>query len=189
MFLRSGMTSTGVQIISKPNEKFLPCFTIRPLASYKVRGPHFTSKTYAENSFTLEEIFQNETLKELLNSSFYNIQKHRTIFYGNIFVLCYSVATSIYDNIILKLKKLNCDTDLYIYSKGNEFWFSMPELPLFLKSVQLDSQNKDGVISATALINEIQTKSINKPHSPCKTYTMTEDIGKILFILLFLCLL
>jgi len=74
------MTTTGFQIVSKvDNEKNLPCFTIRPIPSFKTRGLHYTSEAYDKNSFTLHDIFHNETLILLRNTSLFQVKKQRSM--------------------------------------------------------------------------------------------------------------
>jgi hypothetical protein len=177
------MTTTGVQTVPhKEAMKNLPCFTIRPLPSFKTNRFHFTIKDYVENSFTLEDIFENGNLKDMRKKSL-SIEEHRSINYGRIFVLCFNDPKSAFDNTDIILKNLSYDIDVYIYSKGSEFWFTILEPPEWLNPVRVNTQNNDGIISATVTFSEIQTKALNMPHKPCRTYTLTEVVGEQMIFL------
>ena len=41
-----------------------------------------------------------------------------------------------YENVFVTLKKHDWDTSLYIFSKGDEFWFSMVEPPPLLEAIR-----------------------------------------------------
>ncbi len=42
---------------------------------------------------------------------------------------------------------------------------------------RLDTQNSDGMISATVWFTEVQSTSINKKQSPCKEYSRSAEYG------------
>ena len=44
---------------------------------------------------------------------------------------------------------------------------------------RLDTQNSDGIISATVLFSEVQSRSINKKQSPCKAYSDSSEYGEL----------
>ena len=77
----------------------------------------------------------------------------------------------------LNFKRNIGDAEIFIYPRGYEFWFNMPELPGYLNPVKIDSKNDDGVISATIYLNELVNKYRNKEGSPCTTYADTEEDG------------
>ncbi len=41
-----------------------------------------------------------------------------------------------FETVFVTLKKYDWDTNLYIFSKGDEFWFSMVELPTLLDAIR-----------------------------------------------------
>lgn len=77
----------------------------------------------------MEDIFRNDSLMELRNKSLYEIKEVRTIIFGLLFFICPLTKYQLNDGPILKLKTNVGDTEIYFYSKGDEFWFNMIDLP------------------------------------------------------------
>ena len=53
------------------------------------KGFFFTPETYREKTFNIEDVFDNETLVELRNSSLYHVTETNSLFYGRCFTICY----------------------------------------------------------------------------------------------------
>ncbi len=96
-------------------------------------GTPYTSEVYNKSVSYLEDIFTSETLKDLRNGSLYSMKEIRTSTYGLLFSFCYLEKTPVIDGLFLKLKANGGNYELYLYSKGNEFWFNLIELPGKLK--------------------------------------------------------
>ena len=80
----SKMTSTGVTLKSskEDDKKLLPSFTFCPWPVYKTKGLHYNPEDFKRNTFDLEEIFENNTLSLLRNSSQYSLNETWSIQYG-----------------------------------------------------------------------------------------------------------
>jgi hypothetical protein len=83
---------------------------------------------YEEATAHLEDIFQNETLVQLRNNSLYDLKEIRTSTYGLLYSICHLLKTSIFSSILLKLIASRGNYEVFLYPKGNEFWFNMVEL-------------------------------------------------------------
>jgi len=73
------MTNTSIQLYPSPNgSRLLPSITICPLPSFKTRGKFYNVAAYLNNTFGIEDIFEEETMKQLLhNTTFY---EHKEVF-------------------------------------------------------------------------------------------------------------
>ena len=107
----------------------------------------------------------------------FNHKEIRTVIYGAVHSLCNTGETKLFSGPILDFKRSLGDSELFIYPSGYEFWFNMPELPVYLNPVRIDTWNDDGVVSATLYLNELVNKYRDKEGSPCTTYADTEDEG------------
>ncbi len=96
-------------------------------------GTPYTSEEYNKSVTYLEDIFTSETLKDLRNGSLYSMKKIQTSTYGLLFSICHLVKTPVINGLFLNLKANGGNYELYLYSKGNEFWFNLIELPGKLK--------------------------------------------------------
>jgi hypothetical protein len=96
-------------------------------------GTPYTSEEYNKSVTYLEDIFTSETLKDLRNGSLYSMKEIRTSTYGLLFSICHLVKTPVINGLFFNLKANGGNYELYFYSKGNEFWFNLIELPGKLK--------------------------------------------------------
>jgi hypothetical protein len=89
----SKMTSTGITFRSdkEDDRKYLPSFTFCPWPVYKTRGLHYNPEDFKKNTFNLEEIFYNDTLIDLKNSSLYSFNETWSVHYGRCHTINYKV--------------------------------------------------------------------------------------------------
>jgi hypothetical protein len=82
-----------------------------------------------------------------------------------------------YSGPMLQFKTSIGDSELFIYPKGYEFWFNMPEMPIYLNPVKIDSANDDGIAQAVVYLSELVTIYRSKEGSPCSTYSDDNEKG------------
>ena len=85
------LTAVTFQSKEKDGKKFFPALTFCPWPVYKTRGLHYNPEDFKLNTFDLEEIFYNETLIELKNSSLYSFNETWSIHYGRCHTIKYKV--------------------------------------------------------------------------------------------------
>ena len=86
----SKITTNGMRFrLDNATARPLHCFTVHEFSAFKVRGFYYTDKMIKENSFTLEEIFGDTSLRMLANaSSMLTVREHYSIFFGTCFTIC-----------------------------------------------------------------------------------------------------
>ena len=82
-------TTTGIKFRNEELLK-LPCVTFCPVAAFKQRGLYYEEKSYLENTFRLEDIFHDYTLKQFENKTIFLIKELHTLFLGTCYTLCSS---------------------------------------------------------------------------------------------------
>ena len=153
-------------------EKQLPCLTFCFLEGFKVRSSTVLDEaSYMKGTFTLEDIFVSDTIKDLKNEYQYSRNEINTLDLGRCQTLC---------NVDKKRKKegntlyLKTDHDLKVFAhlKGEEFWLNDPlDFPIAIASTLLELKSKKQFVGAVMSIGEINTKVISKEEEPCKIYT------------------
>jgi hypothetical protein len=84
------MTNTGIRYRThKDQEKLLPCLTLYALPAYRSKGFYYTNRSFVENTFNIEDIFDEQTLKELRNKTLYHVTETNSLFYGRCFTICH----------------------------------------------------------------------------------------------------
>jgi hypothetical protein len=163
------MITTGINTLSD-NEpaKIFPCFTIHPTISFKSRGFHYTSETYDENTFKIEDIFSPEGIRELFNMFSCEVKTNRTVHYGKVFSICCQIKTSPLSGIMLRLKKQNWDTEIFFFSEENDLGFAFSGI--HSDSAVVNTGNQANQIAAKVSLSEIRTTSINTESKPCRDY-------------------
>ncbi len=129
-----------------------PCFTIRYLSPYKKRGFYFDLAQFQENTYDLNDIFQNETIIKLKNSSLFNMKEIHSIFYGKCYSLCPLTLLALNEVISLSIKNKR-NVEIVTYLKGEEFWFTLARFPLNVGSVKIESKNRDQMVSADVKVS------------------------------------
>jgi hypothetical protein len=168
-------TSTGTRIrVFESAEKLLPCFTFCALDAYKTPGLHYTSKQFVENTFDLEDFFEDETMLQIKNKSLYSLTQTWTVYYGRCHTACYlqkvrMELTSFY-------LKNTLDMKVFIHDKGDEFWTTLGFFPVDQEVLHLNF----GVLLKTRVIAIGMTtrKKTFLPNEnfPCQPYS--EDFVK-----------
>lgn len=67
----------------------MPCLTLYALNAYKTSGFHYSKKEFLENTFNIEDFFDQQTLDELKNKSIFAMTENLSIFYGRGYTICY----------------------------------------------------------------------------------------------------
>jgi len=146
--------------------KVFPCFTIRRLDPYKKYGFFFTTKDYTEQSYGLRDIFKEETISRLKNTSVFQFKETHTIFHGNIIVICPIEKKNLKDRIDISLKK-GPTYELYFYPRGEDLWFGLARFPTYISIISIDTSTMQ---SADIAISEREMKQLTKTGSPCQNY-------------------
>ncbi len=124
-----------------------PCFTICYLSPYKKRGFYYDLAQFQKNTFGLNDIFQNDTIIKLSNSSEFVVKEIHSILHGKCYPLCPLTLLALNEVISLSIKNKQ-NVEILIYSQGEEFWFILARFPLNVGSVKLESKNRDQMVSA-----------------------------------------
>jgi hypothetical protein len=70
-------------------KKLLPCFTFYPFQAFKDPGFYWNSDLLKKNTFGLEDILEESSLKMIKNASSFWIAETSSVFYGRCFTICY----------------------------------------------------------------------------------------------------
>ena len=80
---------TGTKfLVSEDGVKLMPCFSFCPLPGFKTGGFHYSKEDFKQNSFTLEDIFDSETVAKLTNKSEFSITKAESVQIGICHTIC-----------------------------------------------------------------------------------------------------
>ncbi len=107
----------------------------------------------------------------------------QTLIYGTVHSFCFIKDVKLFDGPLLDFKTSIGDSEVFIYPKGYEFWFNMPDMPIYLSPIKIDSNNDDGIARAGIYLNELVTIHRNKEGSPCTVYSKDEVEGNICYLL------
>ena len=88
-FICLGITTTGTSFQKPVDDKLLPCFTIYPNQAFKKKGFFWNSKSYNENTYKLDELLDDDSLKAIGNTYEYWLAEEDTVFYGKMFTICF----------------------------------------------------------------------------------------------------
>jgi hypothetical protein len=154
-----------------------PCFTIRTLDPFKKRGFFYTTKEYVEQSYSLIDIFDDETILSLKNSSLFLYKELHTLYHGNIIVICPVKKVGLKDRFYINLKK-NTSYEIYVFPRGEELWFGLTRFPTYVSVITIDT---DKMQSADLAISEKETQQLSKKGSPCQKYE-TESSSQVGFV-------
>ncbi len=161
-----GTTTTGIKFRNEESMQ-LPCITFCPIKAFKHWGLYYDEKSYLENTYRLEEIFQNETLLLIKNNTNFYIKEFHTLFLGT----CHTICALTYkrakeeERYIFKYQK---DIKLVAHGIGEEFWlFAWFMFPSEVGNVQLSFKEDDEIVAASIAIKKTETVLLNQEHSPC----------------------
>jgi hypothetical protein len=149
----------------EPNKMF-PCFTIRTLDPFKKRGFFYTNKDYVEQSYSLKDIFDDETILNLKNSSLFHYKEQHTLYHGNIIVICPIPKVGLKDRFYFNLKK-NISYEIYVFPRGEELWFGLARFPTYVSVITIET---DKMQAGDLAISERETQQLSKKESPCQKY-------------------
>lgn len=135
-------TSTSVEIELR-DEIALPGMTFCSSRSFKTRGLHYNEQDFIQNAYKLEDIFGDETVSSLKNTSLFEVLEVRTEWNG----LCHTIVVKEKDHRInrllkrLTIKKDN-DVTLFIHKPGDEFCITSPLYPRPIQQVDVEIKSK-----------------------------------------------
>jgi len=153
----------------KQKKKILPPLTFCPWPAFRKHGFYFNQKLLNENTFSLEDIFQPESLKELKNKSTFEIKVIHNFQIGKCFTLRALTAFPKYRGFTLKLKK-SFDLILYIHSVEDDFWINFLMIPTLSYKVLLTVRSLEGASLGTLYLTEKEITKLNEENMPCRTY-------------------
>ena len=133
-------------IQSDEAEKLFPCFTIRYLSPYKKRGFYYNISQFQENTFDLDDIFENDTIVKLKNITLFNVAEIHSILHGKCYALCPLTLLALNETISLFIENKQ-NVEILIYRQGEEFWLTLARFPLTVGSVKIESKNSDQMVS------------------------------------------
>jgi len=168
-------TTTGIKF---RNEELLqlPCITFCPIKAFKQRGLYFEEKSYLENTFQLEEIFHDYTLKHISNETNFQIRKINTLFLGTCFTLCSFKYFATKEPIIINFRYQD-DIKLFAHEQGEEFWLLASfTFPAEVGNVKLNIKEDSNIVIASMAIKKTETVFLNQEHSPCVQALENENI-------------
>ena len=169
-------TTTGIRFrVFESEQKPLPCFTFCASEAYKTAGLHFTSKQFVENTFDLEDFFEDETMVEIKNSSLYSLTQTWSVYLGRCHTLCYIPAVGL-ELTSLYLKK-SLDLKMFIHNRGEEFWTTLSHFPVDQAILHFEFAPH---IKTRVILNGMTTKEktfLPNENLPCQSYS--EDFVKL----------
>ena len=132
-------------------KKLFPCFTLRYLAPFKKRGFHYELDQFQANTFSLNDLFENDTISQLKNKSLFEIKEINSILHGKCYSLCPLTLMALNNSIGLKIKNKK-NSEILIYSPEEEFWLTFPRFPLEVGSSKIEARNSDQMASADVTV-------------------------------------
>ena len=161
---------TGTKfLVSEEGVKLMPCFSFCPLPGFKTGGFHYSKEDFKQNSFTLEDIFDSETVASLTNKSEYSITKTESVQIGICHTICPMKTFKPFEYLPLYIC-INVDINIYVHSKGSDIWFIYMAFALETPLIRLDSHNSEGIIAADLMLAETKTFLMDKTNLQCRHY-------------------
>jgi hypothetical protein len=128
-------------------KKLFPCFTLRYLAPYKKRGFYYDFGQFKASTFSLNDIFEDESLSLVKNSSLFEIREINSLLHGKCYSLCPLTLMALNENIQLQIKNEQ-NFEILVYNRDEEFWLILPRFPLGIGSSRIEAKNSDHMVSA-----------------------------------------
>jgi hypothetical protein len=120
-----------------------------------------------ENTFQLEDIFQNETLQLITNKTNFFIKEFHTLFLGT----CYTICTLTYVGAKEEVKyyfQYQNDIRIVAHLIGEEFWlFAWFMFPSEVGNVILSFKEDNEIVAGSVAIKKTETVLLNQENSPC----------------------
>jgi hypothetical protein len=172
-----GTTTTGIKFRNEESMQ-LPCITFCPVAAFKQWGMHYEEKSYLENTYRLEDIFQNETLQKITNKTNFFIKEFHTLFLGTCYTLCSLTYVGEKEEVRISFRYLG-DIKIVVHGIGEEFWlFAWFMFPSEVGNTQLTIKEDVKIVGATVTIKKTETFLLNQEHSPCVPDLEKESINQ-----------
>ena len=161
---------TGTKFfVNEDGVKLLPCFSFCPLPGFKAGGFHYSRDDFKQNSFTLEDIFDSETVANLTNKSKFSIIEAESAQIGICHTICPMKKFKPFEYLTLYIH-LDVDINIYVHSKGSDIWFIYMAFALEIPVIRLDSHNSEGIIAADLMLAETKTFTLDKTNQHCFHY-------------------
>jgi hypothetical protein len=151
--------------------------TFCPLSGFKKKGFFYSEKSFFENSFTLEDTFDDETAAFLKNESLYISKNTSSQTWGNCFTLCCLIPVSLRSTSFVLGLKTDFDVIVFVHPQGAELWMTgFGEFPFDIASVTIASNSSKGIAGAVLFFKEVETTFLNKKEFPCKVSSENADM-------------
>ena len=159
----------------KNSVKQLPCITFCFQEGYKESGSGLVTETsYQNGTYSLEDLFLPQTLKDLKNGLEYFTTEISTLGLGRCQTVCNLEKKMKKDGPILFLKA-NHDITVFVHLKGEEIWLNNQlDSPITIASTLIEIKSRDQFFGAVMLLGEIDTSVLSKEEEPCKAYSKDE---------------
>ncbi len=163
--------------------KQLPCITFCFLEGFKKSTSYLVDETsYKNGTYSLEDLFISDTLKDLKNVSEYFTTEISTLGLGRCQTVCNVEKKTKKDGPILFLKT-NHDIKVFVHLKGEEIWLNNQlDSPISIASTLIEIKSRDQFFGAVMYIGEIDTTVLSKEEEPCKAYSKDESNESDAFI-------
>ena len=173
--ISSKTTSIGIRFRDdQVTSKKFPCLTFCPWPAFRKRGFYYNDKMLKENTFDLEDVFQNTTVVELNNKTLYDVKELKNYMTGRCFIVCPLRKYSKVEPVTFLLKK-SWDINLYVHAKEDAFWFMLSNFPTLMAQTLLPIQRKEGSSIEMLLLSESEVTTRNQDSSKCKMYEKNEN--------------
>ena len=100
----------------KVNSKLLPCLTFCPWHTFKKKGFFYNRGMLNQNTFQINDIFVDDTVKRITNSSKFWIKDVASFILGRCVTVCYLEAMGFIGGFTLELRK-NWDVVIFIHNR------------------------------------------------------------------------
>ncbi len=107
-FYRFNLKVTSIGTRHRPyheKEKLLPCFTIHSFSSFNTKGFYYTNELIKNNSITVEDVFEPDTLKKLSKNESLFKQTHFSIYFGTCFTFCHLQKMPVWSGVWLRMRR------------------------------------------------------------------------------------
>ena len=154
--------------------KKLPCITFCPVQGFKSKGHNFDLDSYVKSTFSLEDIFDEDTVEMLRNQSLFEVSETFTVLMGRCHTLCSKTEWQKKSG-----PKFMFNTTMnfvtYVHVVDESLWLNgFTEFPFEVAVAKLNLNN-DEYGEATMRIYEIETTVLIKRNEPCKEYAETVE--------------
>jgi hypothetical protein len=158
---RTELTSSGGRIQhSNEEKKNLPCmtfWTFCPMPGYKRKGFFYTEKTSTENSYSLEDMFNERTASFFKNESLFDVKSTTSQIFGQCYTVCCLISVPPKYNKFLYGLRSSFDIKVFIHQKWADFWLTgFGDFPIDISSVIIESNISNGMGAAVLTFSEVE---------------------------------